>query len=239
MDVMAGLSYLSQWIYPPRCLLCGHPGQKQGHAAIDLCGFCHDQLPFNQSACVSCALPLPQDATPGSVCGRCLKKPPAFDVSLSLYRYEQPAVWLIQQLKFNDRLTHARLLGGMLAEKISTCDELPECIIPVPLFNKRLRQRGFNQSVELAKPVAKQTGLPLELSMIERTRATESQTGLDAKQRRNNIKGAFRVCGHIPYEYVAIVDDVVTTGSTVSELARVLKSAGVERVDIWSIARAI
>ena len=243
MDVMAGLNRglnrLGQWVYPPRCLLCGHPGQKRGHAAVDLCGFCQGQLPFNQTACISCALPLPQNTSPSAICGRCQKKPPAFDASLSLFCYEQPAVWLIQQLKFNDRLAHARLLGNLLAQKAQQCDALPECVIPVPLFNKRLRQRGFNQSVELAKPVAQKTGLPIVLNLVERTRATESQTGLDAKQRRKNIKGAFRVVRAVPYKYVAIIDDVVTTGSTVNELARVLKKAGVERVDVWSIARAV
>ena len=239
MDVMASLSHLSQWIYPPRCLLCGHPGQKQGHVAVDLCGFCQHQLPLNQSACASCALPLPQDASPGAICGRCQKKPPAFDTSLSLFRYEQPAVWLIQQLKFNDRLAHARLLGSLLAQEVQHCDGLPQCIIPVPLFSRRLRKRGFNQSVELAKPVAHKTGLPLELSLVKRIRPTESQTGLDARQRKKNIKGAFTIIKKNPYKHVAVIDDVVTTGSTINELARVLKRAGVRRVDVWSIARAI
>lgn len=239
MDVIASLSHLTRWIYPSRCLLCGHKGQKLGHEAVDLCSNCQRQLPFNEMACLSCALPLPQDISPGAICGKCQKKPPAFDASLSLFRYEQPVVWLIQQLKFNDRLAHARLLGGLLAQKIQRYDMLSQCIIPVPLFRKRLRQRGFNQSVELAKPVAKKTGLPLELNLIERVKPTESQTGLDSRQRRKNIKGAFGVVKAIPYRRVAIVDDVVTTGSTVNEIACVLKRAGVKHVDVWSIARVV
>lgn len=236
---MASLSHLTQWIYPPRCLLCGHKGQKTVHEAVDLCSYCQHRLPFNETACLSCALPLPHDISPGAICGRCQKKPPAFDASLSLFRYEQPAVWLVQQLKFNDRLAHARLLGNMFAQKIRDCEKLPQCIIPVPLFNKRLRQRGFNQSVELAKPVAQKTGLPLELNLVERVKATESQTGLNAKQRRKNTKGAFRIVKAISYKHVAIMDDVVTTGSTVNEIAYVLKKAGVKQVNIWSIARAV
>lgn len=238
MDVLSGLSHLVQWIYPPRCLLCGHPGQKKGHEAVDLCGYCQVQLPFNETACLCCALPLPRDASHRAVCGRCQKKQPAFDASLSVFRYEQPAVWLIQQLKFNDRLSHARLLGQLLAQKIQHCDVLPQCIIPVPLFSKRLRQRGFNQSVELAKPVAQKTGLPMALNLVERVRRTESQTGLDAKQRRKNIKGAFEIVRPVPYEHVVIIDDVMTTGSTVNEVARILKKSGVRQVDVWSIARA-
>jgi len=239
MDAKAGLNYLSQWIYPPRCVFCGHSGQKWGHEAVDLCGYCQYQLPFNDTACFRCALPLPAETASGSICGRCQKKPPTFDSSYSLFVYEQPAVWLIQQLKFNDRLVHARLLGSMLAREVQKGGELPQCIIPVPLFRHRLRQRGFNQSVELAKPVSKLNGLPLELNLVARMRPTEPQTGLDAKQRRKNIKGAFRVPGVIPYQTVAIIDDVVTTGSTVNELARVLKRAGVRNVVVWSVARAI
>ncbi len=239
MDMKAGLNYLVQWVYPPRCLLCGHTGQKQGHEAVDLCGHCQQRLPFNETACLSCALPLPRGIGPEAICGQCQNKPPAFDASFSLFCYEQPVVWLVQQLKFNDRLAHARLLGNMLAQRVEACVDRPQCIIPVPLFNKRLRQRGFNQSVELAKPVAKKTGLPLELSLAIRTRPTESQTGLDAKQRRKNIKGAFKTIRHVPYRHVAIIDDVVTTGSTVNELARVLKKSGVNRVDVWSIARVV
>lgn len=238
MDVRAGLSYLVQWMYPPRCLLCGHAGQRCGHEAVDLCEFCQGRLPFNATACRCCALPLPQGSAYRTICGRCQNKPPAYDTSLSVFRYEQPAVWLVQQLKFNDRLSHARLLGNMLAEEVMNCNVLPQCIIPVPLHSKRLRQRGFNQSVELAKPVAQKAGLPLEHGLVKRVRATESQTGLDAKQRRKNIKQAFEVVSAVAYSHVAIVDDVVTTGSTVNEIARVLKKAGVKRVDVWSIARA-
>lgn len=239
MDVESVLSHLVQWIYTPRCLLCGHPGQKRDGEAIDLCGSCQSRLPLNETACFICALPLPENTVAGSICGRCQKKQPAFDVSLSVFRYQQPAVWLVQQLKFNERLSHARVLGNMLAYEVLKCELLPECIIPVPLYKRRLRQRGFNQSVELAKPVAQKTGLPMELSLVERVRSTESQTGLDAKQRRKNIKGAFRIVGPVAYRHVAIIDDVVTTGSTVNEIARLLKKAGVECVEVWSLARAM
>jgi len=133
-------------------------------------------------------------------------------------------------------------LGDLLADHIghylSGREDKPQCILPVPLHKKRLRQRGFNQSIELARPVAKKTGLTLLLNHVVRVRETEAQTGLDAKQRRKNIRGAFECVKAMPYEYVAILDDVVTTGSTVNELARVLKKAGVKRVDVWSIARA-
>lgn len=234
-----------RWIYPPRCLLCGGKGMEKR----DICGFCYSRLPDNLSACIRCALPLPADLlnSKNIVCGRCQKKPPAFDYSVSLFRYEEPVVWLIKQLKFNERLSHAKLLGEMLAERVkhgaaqknTVYNTIPECILPVPLYKKRLRKRGFNQSIELARLVAKQAGLPLELNMVERVRETEAQTGLDAGQRRKNLRSAFKVVGSVKYNHVVIVDDVVTTGSTVNELALVLKRAGVKRVDVWSITRAL
>lgn len=253
MDVMKYvrpiIQWSMQWIYPPRCLLCDDRGVERGRSAVDMCESCTSRLPDNLPACTRCALPLPPDLSNHSyiVCGRCQKKPPAFDFSVSLFRYEQPVVWLVQQLKFKERLSHARLLGEMLAEKImnmsmqnnSPYSTFPECILPVPLHRKRLSIRGFNQSIELARPFANKTGLPLELNLIERVRKTESQTGLDAGQRRKNLRGAFKVVGSVSYSHVAIVDDVVTTGSTVNELAIVLKRAGVKRVDVWSIARAL
>ena len=243
MDVMAYMSRVVQWVYPPRCLLCDGRGQCVGSKAMDLCQYCQQQLPFNQRVCLRCALPLPAASPVTALCGRCQKKSPAFDCSFSLFRYEQPVVWLIQQLKFNQRLSHTRLLGELMAQHVvqslAARALKPQCILPVPLHNKRLRQRGFNQSIELARPVAKQTGLPLLLGHVERTRPTQAQTGLDARQRRKNIRGAFKLRRPILYDHVAILDDVVTTGSTVNELARVLKKAGVKRVDVWSIARAV
>ena len=225
-------------LYPPRCLLCASPGQ----ADRDLCGHCHQSLPFNQTACVSCALPLPPNTSEGAVCGRCQKKTPLYDHAFSVFSYEQPMIWLIQQLKFNEKLAHVRLLGELLAE--SDCvkrigvDGDDICLLPVPLYKKRLSQRGFNQSIELARALSKKTGWPMELKSVQRIRDTSAQTGLDAKARRKNIRGAFEVVDALPYKQVVIIDDVVTTGSTVNELSRVLKKSGVERITVLSLARA-
>lgn len=242
MDVKTCVNRAVQWLYPARCLLCEGRGLSAGSQLMDLCEHCRQQLPWNLSACARCALPLPAGMPEGAVCGICQKKSPAFDHSYSLFRYEQPVIWLVQQLKFNERLSHTRLLGELFADQLMQRDmpaeNRPQCILPVPLHNKRLRERGFNQSIELVSPVARKTSLPVLLDHVERKRSTEAQTGLDAKQRRKNIRGAFECIKAIPYEHVAVFDDVVTTGSTVNELARVLKRAGVRRVDVWSIARA-
>ncbi|MCK5001429.1 MAG: ComF family protein [Gammaproteobacteria bacterium] len=241
MDIQGFFSSIArsavQLLYPPRCLMCARPGLD----GVDLCEHCHQQLPFNQIACMACALPLPPNISEGAVCGRCQKKPPRYDQAFSLFSYEQPVIWLIQQLKFNEKLAHARLLGELIAEsdcvtKIS--DDEGVCILPVPLFKKRLRQRGFNQSIELARALSKKTGWPMELQRVQRVRETSAQTGLDAKERRKNIRGAFEVLEALPQKHVVIIDDVVTTGSTANELSRVLKKAGVEKITVLSLARA-
>lgn len=228
---------LIRLVYPPRCLLCARPGL----VGVDLCEHCQQSLPFNQTACIACALPLPPNNSDEAVCGRCQKKPPRYDFAFSVFSYEQPMIWLIQQLKFNEKLAHARLLGGLIAEsecvkKIAEFEDV--CILPVPLHKKRLRQRGFNQSIELARALSKKTGWPMVFNSVQRVRETSAQTGLDAKARRKNIRGAFEVIEALPQKHVVIVDDVVTTGSTANELARVLKKAGVEKVVVLSLARA-
>lgn len=223
-------------VYPPRCVLCGSPGFSD----MDICKVCYHDLPWIESACTQCAIPLTKHSGDHLKCGRCLKKPPLFDQAVSLFSYEKETVTLIHQLKFNEKLANSRLLGGMLACAIDKKGvELPDCILPVPLYKKRLRQRGYNQSIELARPVANTFNIPLDLQSVKRVRDTQSQTGLDKQQRRKNIRAAFEVTEPLCVKHVAIVDDVVTTASTTNELARTLKRAGVSRVDVWSIARAI
>ena len=114
---------------------------------------------------------------------------------------------------------------------------LPECIIPVPLHPQRLRVRGFNQALELARIIAKQLNIPLNYSLCQRDKSTPFQSGLSAKQRKQNLKNAFIVTKPHAYKHVAIFDDVVTTGTTVNELAKQLKNSGVETIEVWAIAR--
>jgi ComF family protein len=227
---------LLEVVYPPRCVLCGAPGFDDR----DICTCCYRELPWIESSCMQCAIPLADGSGDQLRCGNCLKKPPSFDQSLSLFSYEHNAVSLIQQLKFQQKLACSRLLGTMLADLVKqTSPCLPDCVLPVPLHRKRLRQRGFNQSLELARTAVKQFDLKLDVSSVKRMRDTQSQSGLDKKQRRKNIRGAFHLVRPVCAGHVAIVDDVVTTTSTVNELARLLKKAGVRRVDVWSIARAV
>jgi len=236
--VFSGLSVnaLLERLLPPRCVICDAPG----HVGMDICPPCLAKLPHNHRACCQCALPLPAgDGDTPVRCGRCLKTPPVFDHAISLFEYKDDAASLIVQLKFNDRLALSRLFGQLMLDRVLT-QGAPQvdAILPVPLHPGRLRRRGFNQSVELARKLGSGLQIPLLRHQVVRVVATSQQAGLDAKSRRQNIRGAFKVTGSLPYEHVAIVDDVITTGSTVNELARVLKKAGVKTVSVWSVARA-
>jgi ComF family protein len=178
--------------------------------------------------------------TPGlhALCGRCQVKPPAFERTWAPFRYEAPLDYLLQQLKFHGCLDIARLLGGLMSAWLQEhLDDWPDVLIPVPLHAGRLRERGFNQSLELARLLAERLALPVDYQCCARLRLTPPQAGLVRKARIRNVKGAFEVNGRV-YGHVAIIDDVMTTGSTVHELAKVLLRAGADRVDIWVCARA-
>lgn len=215
-----------------RCVLC--------HSAADLTGFCVDcsrELPRVGVACIRCGLPLPAIST----CGVCLRSPPPFDAVRAAYWYQGPVAALIHQLKYDGKLHAARVLGHALAQTFSAGTlPLPDVIVPVPLHESRLRQRGFNQSVELIRATAKQLGIPLLIDGMKRIRVTQEQATLPAKQRRRNVRGVFAAPPNLyrQVKTVALFDDVMTTGHTVAEAARVLKAAGVERVVVWLGARA-
>lgn len=221
---------ISRLFYPSSCLLCGAPSSS------GLCTACTAELPVNSCACIRCALPL--YGTEREICGRCLKKRPAFDAAWSPFIYAQPLEWMISQLKFSAKLLQANVLAELMLNHLPVMSGLPDCIMPVPLHAQRLRQRGFNQSVELARPLARALNVHLDVSSCRRLRATPSQTGMTAIQRRRNLHGAFEFPNDQNYSHVVLFDDVMTTGATLNELARLLKRHGVQQVEVWSLARA-
>ncbi len=228
------LKNIQKLTYPDVCSLCG----AEGHDDLDLCQGCRDDLPFNHPACQQCALPLPDVVPKGAVCGHCQKQRPKFDRCYAPLRYAYPLDHLVSSLKFRSKLAHGRLLSRLLGDFLvqQQC-ELPDLIIPVPLHASRLRARGFNQALELARPLAKRFDLPIDNQAVIRHRATSPQMGLDQKARRKNIRGAFELKGERLPQHVVIIDDVVTTGNTVNEMATVLRRGGAERVDVWAVAR--
>ncbi len=224
-------SFIDRVLPAMPCLLCGTLCSGAG-----LCGPCRDELVPNGPACRHCALPLPLD---GGLCGRCLKRPFPLDHCLALLRFQPPLSELVHRLKFRQQLAVARLLGGMLAAPLEPLVQRPELIVPIPLHPLRLRERGYNQALELARPLARHLGIALAARLCRRVRATAAQTELDLAQRRRNLRQAFEVCGEVGGRHLVLVDDVMTTGSTLAELARTLRRAGAARVDAWVVARAV
>ena len=174
----------------------------------------------------------------GVPCGECQTDPPAYVSTRAAFRYASPVDKLIQHLKYHDRLELSRLLGGYLANHLQTLDDpLPDVIVPVPLHASRLRERGYNQSLEIARFVAKRLELPINWKDAQRTRPTAPQTELPRDQRRKNVRGAFTAGSAFAGRRVAIVDDVMTSGHTANALSESLLRSGAVEVRVWVVAR--
>jgi len=220
-------------LLPLRCLLCG----ADGAAGRDLCIGCARDCAINSPSCPRCALPL---ATAAPMCGECVERSPPFTAAWIPFRYAHPLDLLEARFKFRNDLAAGRVLAELMIERAHVDRPArPVALVAVPLHRSRLRERGYNQALELAKALAAAFRIPLAGDLLVRLRATAAQTGLDAAARRRNLRGAFAVANvrDVP-QHVALVDDVMTTGATLRECARVLRRAGVSRVDIWSLARA-
>jgi len=174
------------------------------------------------------------------LCGECLKREPPFASAWAPFRYAHPLNLLEARFKFQRDLAAGRLLARLMVDAATaSMPPLPAALLCVPLHESRLRERGYNQALELAKPLARGLHLPLLPNSLHRVRSTQAQSGLDARARRRNLRGAFELDAdaRLP-DHVALLDDVMTTGSTLRECARVLRKAGVQRVDVWALARA-
>ncbi|MDZ7585499.1 MAG: ComF family protein [Thiobacillus sp.] len=217
-------------LVPSTCLLCGTTS-----GTAPLCGACLAGLPWHrQPQCPRCAIPTPD----GQVCGACLKHPPAFDRSRAALAYAFPLDRLIPRLKYNGRLAIAPALGECLAASVAPGPR-PDCLIPMPLHAKRIRERGFNHATEVAREVAKRLDLPLDTDSCRRIRDTPPQMGLKHDARRRNVRGAFVCTGDVRGRRIALIDDVMTTGTSLDELAKTLKQAGALEVETWVVARTL
>jgi ComF family protein len=213
------------------CILCG----QLADLPVELCSPCKKQLIGDSVRCNRCGIELSYGETS---CGRCLSRPPIFDRCESVLGYTLEASHLIRQLKYNQKTSVAHVMAYLLAEHLEHHREvLPEVIIPMPIHRNRLYRRGFNQTMEIAKYLGALLDIPVDYKSCQRTRHTESQTGLSNRGRRENVRGAFRMLREVPYQHVAILDDVLTTGASAEELTRVLKSAGVAHVEVWCCVR--
>jgi ComF family protein len=231
-------------LLPQQCLLCGADEDTDGerHGEFAVCQDCAADLPLLAGhCCPCCALPVPESESATAICGQCLKSPPHFDATQAAYRYGFPTDKLIQALKYHRRLASADFLAdALLALPMAGQPyQTPDVILPVPLSAQRLAERGFNQAVELARPLARRLNRPLELIAVRRNRHTTPQAQLPWKARAKNIQHAFECDVDLTDKIIWVVDDVMTTGATLNELARVLKLHGARRVENRVVARAV
>lgn len=218
---------VAQLLFGGSCFLC------RGAAEGVLCVQCDADLPrLGAGLCPRCAL----DSPAGAVCGRCLAHPPHYDATFAALAYRFPADVLVHSLKFRSELALAPLLGQLIVEKMPATERV-DYLMPVPLSGKRLQQRGFNQALEIARHVARATGVPLAPELCGRTRDTPAQIGLSKEEREKNVRGAFQCSRLLAGARIAVLDDVMTTGTTLDEVAATLKRAGAARVVNWVVAR--
>ena len=191
------------------------------------------ELPrLTSKRCAVCALPL---AT-GRICGACLQRPPRYDRVIAPFSYRFPVDALIQAYKYGGRLAHARVLGTALASIVPPDVDV---VVPMPLAPRRLAERGYNQALEIARLVASATGIPLIALACRKVVETPPQASLPWKERAKNVRRAFVCDADLRGRRVAVVDDVLTTGATLNELARVLRKAGAVEVAGWVVARTL
>lgn len=231
------IDHLSYSLLPPTCLLCGSPT----NCTSLICIRCQHDLPILPHLCPQCAQIISGPTHQDLLCGQCLIHPPPFDRTYALFPYEFPIIQLIIQLKFQHQLSHAEALGKLLARSIQTKwyvnQSLPDKILPIPLHPTRLRQRGFNQALEIAKPISKALSIPIDRGSIQRIKSTAAQSTLPASARKQNIANAFKVHRDYSGLTLAVIDDVMTTGFTMAECCRMLKLHGAKRIDVWCCAR--
>jgi ComF family protein len=231
LDARRWLRRASRLLLAPRCLVCAARAQ----ADLDLCVDCVAALPWNLDVCRQCGLPVAGGAPR---CGHCVFRPPPWALAQSALRYAYPVDRLLPRFKFHGDLAAGEALATLLQWSLDP-GERPQALVPVPLHPRRLRERGYDQALELARVLAREDGPPVLAERLRRVRITAPQSELGAGARRANVFGAFALHGDgaLP-AHVALVDDVMTTGATLGECARVLLAAGVRRVDVWTVARA-
>ncbi len=226
-------------LLPPVCLLCGQSLPADHNAQA----FCQDCLasisPLGLAHCSRCAQPFP-NATSDHLCGTCLKRPPAFSIVHAVGIYQGSIKDAVHRLKYRNQLTLAKPLGQLLGKVIEAAggNFIPDCIVPVPLHPDRLRQRGYNQAFEVARPIAQQLGVPVNTTLLQRIRKTPPQQGLSAIERRSNLRNAFELSMTLAAQRVLLVDDVMTTGETVRECCRTILAGNIREVQVAVVGRA-
>lgn len=200
-----------------------------------LCAGCERALPWNRPACSLCACAQSHD----DLCRSCAMDAPPFDRAWAMLRMETPARESIHSLKYHAGFLQAHWLGGLMAMRLARrAAPLPQLLIPVPLYRTRLMRRGYNQAQELARVITQSLAIALAPEVAVRLRATPDQIGLSRTQRRKNLKGAFAVDERVRGLHIALLDDVMTTGATLAELAQAARESGAAKIEVWAAVRA-
>ena len=221
-------------VMPRSCVFCGI---KRQHCEASICPGCESDLPWIRERCPGCARPLAATPSAGVVCAECQGHPPPFEAAVAPLAFEFPVDAAIRLFKFHRRLQYAEAFGELLCRSLAELPADIDALLPVPLHWLRHGVRGFNQAAEICRPLRRASGLPL-VRHVSRRRRTPYQSGLGARERRRNLAGAFDVRGEIQASHVLLVDDVITTGETCSQLARELLAHGAAKVSVLAVARA-
>lgn len=226
-------------LLPPACLLCGQL-QPPGHGKQPLCLDCMNTItPLPAGHCSHCAQPFP-DSTSSHLCAACLKRRPVFTKVYTAGLYQGSIKTAIHRLKYRNQLILAQPLGQLLSKTIMSGGNgfIPDQIVPVPLHPSRLKARGYNQALEIARPIARQLSTACDTTLLLRIRKTPQQQGLSATERRSNLRNAFTLSSSFAARKILLVDDVMTTGETVRECCRTLLGGGVEEIQVAIVGRA-
>lgn len=231
----SSLRLLALRLFPGQCILCNSASQP----TLDMCKSCELSLPILGDRCESCALPLSDGAA--RYCGECLQSPPPYSRTEACWVYDLPVAQLIAAYKYRHKLSYGLTLSKIAAKEFASAykhSEKPTLIAAVPLHWHRHLRRGFNQSDLLAKYFSKHLQIPL-FTYIKRTKPTDAQLALSAKERQTNLKNAFAIskAQSVDGEVVAIIDDVMTTGATARAVSETFLQAGAKEVHIWVLAR--
>jgi ComF family protein len=233
MDALSKLAHQITRLYsnllPVPCLLCG--AACKTHA---ICTDCIDDFPKLGNCCPRCATPLSLSVS----CGNCLTHPPAQNISMSLFAYKNPIDRLIADFKYHDKLYLTEVFADLMYEQLKN-KPLPKLLIPIPLHRRRLRQRGYNQALELAKILSRKLNIPISKNILIRSRDTAPQASLPYDQRKRNMRRAFMLNDSVLPNHIALIDDVLTTGHTVNAAAKLFRPEGVSDIELWTIARTI
>lgn len=223
---------------PYRCILCLEASDQRR----DLCRQCQNTLPVLSHSCEQCGIVL-SDKT--QKCGQCIHCSPYFDNTEVIFDYTMPVAHWLKQFKFHKKGLYARILCEIFVEQLRQKineypEKKPQLLLPVPLHWKRLVGRGFNQTQIIAQHISQQLQIPIiKNHLVKRLKSTFPQSSLNQHNRRQNLKNAFSLKNPLKFQHIAIVDDIMTTGNTANELAKILKKNGVARVSVWILARAM